>query len=72
MAEKYTIGTPSESERLVRDWGFKHVFTWSDGRYATTYPIHKFPFHLLRTTAAHTTHHIHTAVSQPTSSDVVQ
>ncbi|CAI7667618.1 hypothetical protein N7533_000585 [Penicillium manginii] len=27
MAEKYPIGNRSESERLVRDWGFKHVFT---------------------------------------------
>jgi hypothetical protein len=33
MAEKYPIGNRSESERLVRDWGFKHVFTWSDGRH---------------------------------------
>lgn len=33
MAEIYPVGTRSESERLVRDWGFRHVFTWSDGRY---------------------------------------
>jgi hypothetical protein len=32
MAEKYPIGTRAESERLVRDWGFQHVYTWSDGR----------------------------------------
>ena len=31
MAESYPIGTRAESERLVRDWGFDHVFTWSDG-----------------------------------------
>ncbi|KAJ5538057.1 hypothetical protein N7494_007536 [Penicillium frequentans] len=31
MADKYPIGTRSESERLVREWGFQHVFTWSDG-----------------------------------------
>ncbi|KAJ5233718.1 uncharacterized protein N7469_005484 [Penicillium citrinum] len=31
MAEIYPVGTRSESERLVRDWGFRHVFTWSDG-----------------------------------------
>lgn len=34
MAETYPIGSRSESERLVQDWGFRHVFTWSDGRYA--------------------------------------
>jgi hypothetical protein len=33
MSEKYPIGTPKESEHLVSEWGFKHVFTWSDGRY---------------------------------------
>lgn len=33
MTENYPIGTRAESERLVRDWGFRHVFTWSDGRY---------------------------------------
>lgn len=32
MAEKYPIGSRAESERLVREWGFQHVFTWSDGR----------------------------------------
>ncbi|KAJ5357853.1 hypothetical protein N7541_005011 [Penicillium brevicompactum] len=31
MSEKYPIGTRSESERLVRQWGFKHIFTWTDG-----------------------------------------
>lgn len=30
----YPITTQEESERLVRSWGFNHVFTWSDGRYA--------------------------------------
>lgn len=38
MIEKYQIGTPSESEQLVRSWGFKHVFTWSDGRYVRQQP----------------------------------
>lgn len=33
MSEKYPIGTRKESEHLVSEWGFKHVFTWSDGRY---------------------------------------
>lgn len=32
MAETYPIGTRKECERLVKDWGFKHVFTWADGR----------------------------------------
>ncbi|KAJ5377705.1 uncharacterized protein N7496_005114 [Penicillium cataractarum] len=32
MAEKYPIGSRAESERLVRKWGFQHVYTWSDGR----------------------------------------
>ncbi|KAJ5162304.1 hypothetical protein N7492_007696 [Penicillium capsulatum] len=31
MTEKYPIGTRSESEQLVKDWGFRHVFTWADG-----------------------------------------
>jgi hypothetical protein len=33
MSEKYPIGTRAESERLVREWGFRHIFTWTDGRY---------------------------------------
>lgn len=32
MAETYPIGSRSQCERMVRDWGFGHVFTWSDGR----------------------------------------
>lgn len=32
MAESYQIGTRSECERLVRDWGFRSAFTWADGR----------------------------------------
>lgn len=36
MAETYPIGTRSECERLVKDWGFRHVFTWADGRCAPT------------------------------------
>lgn len=35
MTGKYPIGTRAESERLVRDWGFQHVYTWSDGRYVS-------------------------------------
>lgn len=31
MAETYPIGTRGECEHLVRQWGFQHVFTWSDG-----------------------------------------
>lgn len=33
MAETYPIGTRGECERLVRQWGFQQVFTWSDGRF---------------------------------------
>lgn len=33
MMEKYPTGTRAESERLVREWGFRHIFTWTDGRY---------------------------------------
>jgi len=32
MTEKYEIGTRAECERMVREWGFSHVFTWTDGR----------------------------------------
>ncbi|CEL07266.1 hypothetical protein ASPCAL10429 [Aspergillus calidoustus] len=39
MAETYPIGTRSECERLVKDWGFRHVFTWTDGSNAY-YPPH--------------------------------
>jgi hypothetical protein len=38
MTEKYPIGTRAESERLVRDWGFRHVYTWSDGRFVRLSP----------------------------------
>ncbi|KAI9045631.1 uncharacterized protein KD926_008047 [Aspergillus affinis] len=31
MAETYPIGSRSDCERMVREWGFGHVFTWSDG-----------------------------------------
>ncbi|CAL5866108.1 uncharacterized protein PFLUO_LOCUS315 [Penicillium psychrofluorescens] len=31
MSDTYPIGTAAESERLVRSWGFRHVFTWEDG-----------------------------------------
>lgn len=36
MSDKYPIGTRAECERLVKDWGFQHVFTWSDGRYVVS------------------------------------
>ena len=32
MVETYSIGSRNECERLVKDWGFRHVFTWADGR----------------------------------------
>ncbi|KAJ5970927.1 uncharacterized protein N7479_000845 [Penicillium vulpinum] len=31
MTEKYPTGTRAESESLVRKWGFRHIFTWTDG-----------------------------------------
>ncbi|EOD47968.1 cupin-type [Neofusicoccum parvum] len=31
--------SPRDAEREVRDWGFRHVFTWSDGPNAH-YPPH--------------------------------
>ncbi|KAJ0426116.1 hypothetical protein BJY00DRAFT_307619 [Aspergillus carlsbadensis] len=39
MPETYHIGTRSGCERLVKDWGFHHVFTWTDGSNAY-YPPH--------------------------------
>ena len=42
MSETYTIGSRSESERLVRDWGFRHVFTWADGRYVQPQEFAKY------------------------------
>ncbi|CAG7971791.1 unnamed protein product [Penicillium olsonii] len=36
MSEKYPIGTRSESEELVRQWGFQHIFTWTDGGYVNS------------------------------------
>ncbi|PYH41938.1 uncharacterized protein BP01DRAFT_326539 [Aspergillus saccharolyticus JOP 1030-1] len=38
-SQSYPIGSPKECERMVRDWGFSHVFTWSDGSNAH-YPPH--------------------------------
>ena len=35
MTDKYPIGTHTESERLVRKWGFQRVFTWADGPYVS-------------------------------------
>lgn len=31
MTASYRIGTRSECEHLVHDWGFSSVFTWADG-----------------------------------------
>ncbi|KAJ5510646.1 hypothetical protein PEX1_015030 [Penicillium expansum] len=31
MTQNYPTGTRVESERLVREWGFRHIFTWTDG-----------------------------------------
>ncbi|KAJ5192764.1 hypothetical protein N7449_008906 [Penicillium cf. viridicatum] len=31
MTEKYPTGTRAESEHLVGEWGFRHIFTWTDG-----------------------------------------
>ncbi|PYI19708.1 hypothetical protein BO86DRAFT_31085 [Aspergillus japonicus CBS 114.51] len=48
--ETYPIGSRKECERLVRDWGFNHVFTWSDGSNAH-YPPHShagLTTHLIR------------------------
>ncbi|KAL2002755.1 hypothetical protein VTN02DRAFT_6034 [Thermoascus thermophilus] len=50
MADKYEIGTRAECERMVREWGFGHVFTWTDGSNAH-YPPHAHPgitTHLIR------------------------
>ena len=35
MTQTYPIKSRSDDERLVREWGFKHVFTWTDGRYTS-------------------------------------
>lgn len=35
----YPIGTRSESERLVQDWGFSSVFTWADRKCVPVYVI---------------------------------
>lgn len=40
MAQTYPIKSRSDDERLVREWGFKHVFTWTDGRYYHLLPLH--------------------------------
>jgi len=43
MSTRTTTGTQttsrSQDEKLVRDWGFRHVFTWTDGPNAH-YPPH--------------------------------
>jgi hypothetical protein len=31
-SEKYEIGTRAECEKMVKEWGFPHVFTWTDSR----------------------------------------
>ncbi|KAJ5460101.1 uncharacterized protein N7458_001653 [Penicillium daleae] len=47
MTENYPIGTRAESERLVRDWGFQHVYTWSDGRFVSLPgPFNKLTYHI--------------------------
>ncbi|KAF3390274.1 hypothetical protein F1880_008980 [Penicillium rolfsii] len=50
MTEKYPIGTRAESERLVRDWGFRHVYTWSDpsGGYYSPHSHGGLTTHLIR------------------------
>ncbi|PWY92691.1 hypothetical protein BO70DRAFT_425362 [Aspergillus heteromorphus CBS 117.55] len=50
MTESYPIGSRKECEALVRDWGFRHVFTWSDGSNAYYSPhSHDGPTtHLIR------------------------
>ncbi|KAL1986688.1 hypothetical protein VTN96DRAFT_5893 [Rasamsonia emersonii] len=48
--EKYPIGSRSECEKMVRDWGFSHVFTWTDPSNAY-YPPHShagITTHLIR------------------------
>ena len=40
-SEKYEIGTRAECEKMVKQWGFSHVFTWTDSRYVTPF---SFPF----------------------------
>jgi hypothetical protein len=39
MKQTYPIKSRSDDERLVREWGFKHVFTWTDGRYYQLIPL---------------------------------
>jgi hypothetical protein len=38
-SEKYEIGTRAECEKMVKEWGFPHVFTWTDSSGAH-YPPH--------------------------------
>ncbi|KAL1975157.1 hypothetical protein VTN31DRAFT_3549 [Thermomyces dupontii] len=48
--QKYHIGSRDECEKLVRDWGFSYVFTWTDGSNAY-YPPHShagLTTHLIR------------------------
>ncbi|KAF9892836.1 hypothetical protein FE257_000425 [Aspergillus nanangensis] len=50
MPDTYPIGSRSQCEDLVKEWGFRHVFTWSDGSNAY-YPPHKhhgLTTHLIR------------------------
>lgn len=71
MAETYPISSRSESERLVKNWGFRHVFTWSDGRYfphlvsLSMLERHCDKIPTNETTAMLITLHIHTEVWRP-------
>lgn len=40
MTQTYPIKSRRDDERLVREWGFKHVFTWTDGRYCRLIHLH--------------------------------
>lgn len=39
--EKYEIGSRAGCEKMVKEWGFSHVFTWTDPRYLHS-PTSKF------------------------------
>lgn len=56
MAEKYPIGSRAESERLVREWGFQNVYTWSDGRFVSLPPFFENRTDVLTILGMDTTH----------------
>ncbi|KAJ5780684.1 hypothetical protein N7457_005844 [Penicillium paradoxum] len=67
--EKYPIGTRAESERLVREWGFRDVFTWTDGRWGSSlitlgtvagFALHSY-LHIIRISCADTSSNHHYA-----------